>query len=156
MHITAAQSWSHVWHLLIAFALAIPIGLNREIGARSAGIRTFPLVAVASCGYILTGLYVLQGFEAQSRLMYGLMVGIGFIGGGAIIKSKMAVTGTATAASIWNMGAIGLTVAWDRYEIAITLMVLNFLTLYLGAKIKQKLRPGQPPEGSDTIRDNGD
>ncbi len=67
---------------------------------QSAGLRTFPLVAVAACGYMLVGIYVVDGADAQSRVMYGIKTGIGFIGGGAILKSKGSFTGTATAASV--------------------------------------------------------
>jgi len=58
-----------------------------------------------------------------------LITGIGFIGGGAILKDGATVTGTATAASVWNAGVIGAAVAMDHYGIAITLAVLNLITL---------------------------
>ncbi len=128
---------SHFAHIALAYVLALPIAWDREKEARSAGLRTFPLVAVASCGYMLTGLSVLEGSGAQARLMYGLITGIGFIGGGAIIKDKGGVSGTATAASLWNTGAIGMSVAWDRFEIALLLSGLNFLTLLIFPSIKK-------------------
>ncbi len=56
------------------------------------------------------------------------MTGIGFIGGGAILKHGASVRGTATAASVWNTGAIGAAVAFRRYEIAVILSLINFLT----------------------------
>ena len=61
--------------------------------------------------------------------MYGLMSGIGFIGGGAILKTDRNVSGTATAAAIWSTGAIGMAVAFHRYEIAISLSLVTFFTL---------------------------
>jgi putative Mg2+ transporter-C (MgtC) family protein len=60
------------------------------------------------------------------------MTGIGFIGGGSILKQGGSVSGTATAASIWNTGAIGAAVAWGRYEIAIALSAVNFVLLRFG------------------------
>jgi putative Mg2+ transporter-C (MgtC) family protein len=123
--------------MAVAYLLALPIAWDRENQARSAGMRTFPLVAVASCGYMLVGLSVLEGADAQARLMYGLITGIGFIGGGAIIKDKAGVSGTATAASLWNTGAIGMSVAWGRFEIALLLSAVNFLTLLLVPKLKE-------------------
>ena len=87
--------------LLAALVLALPIGWERELASRSAGLRTFPLVALAACGYVLVALAVVgPDAEAQSRALQGLMTGIGFIGGGAILKSKEHVHGTATAAGI--------------------------------------------------------
>ena len=139
MQIEPIQILSHLYHLLIAFVLALPIGLNREQNVQSAGLRTFPLVAVGACAYMITGIYVLADNEAHARVFYGIITGIGFIGGGAILKSKGGVTGTATAASIWNTGAIGVAVAWDRYEIAILLSLLNFVTLSIGKRLKKDL-----------------
>jgi putative Mg2+ transporter-C (MgtC) family protein len=113
-----------------AFVLALPLGWERERAERSAGLRTFPLVAMASCGYIMLTSSVLGNHpEGQARVIEGLITGIGFIGGGAILKSDGTVRGTATAASIWNTGAIGAAVAFGRYEIAILLSVVNFAAL---------------------------
>ncbi len=129
-------------HLGIAYLLAFAIGLDRERGARSAGLRTFPLVGVASCGFVLLGIDVLGlDVDAQSRILYGLMTGIGFIGGGAILKDRTGVVGTATAASIWNTGAIGAAVGYGRYEIAIALTVLNVVTLQVITPLKRVLSP---------------
>src|SRR5690606_9995456 len=63
--------------------------------------------------------------EAQARIIAGLMTGIGFIGGGAIIKYEGSVYGTATAASIWGTGLIGAAVAYGRYEIAVLISLLS-------------------------------
>jgi putative Mg2+ transporter-C (MgtC) family protein len=132
-----AQVTYNLTRLAFAYILALPIAWNREHEVRSAGLRTFPLVAVASCGFMLQGMSVLETTDAEARVMYGIVTGIGFIGGGAIIKDSGNVTGTATAASIWTTGAIGTAVAWQRYEIAILLSLLNFLTLSLGSAVKK-------------------
>jgi putative Mg2+ transporter-C (MgtC) family protein len=135
--------WSQVWfnlmHLGIAYILALPVAMDRESASRSAGLRTFPLVAMAACGYTLVGFSVLGSTDAEARVLQGIITGIGFIGGGAILKSNSSVTGTATAASIWTTGLIGIAVAADRYEIAILLSVLMFLTLRFGKKIKSNI-----------------
>lgn len=127
---------AHLAQLAIAYALALPIGWDRETSSRSAGLRTFPLVAMASCGFMIIGMDVLSGGESHARVMYGIITGIGFIGGGAILKTGANVAGTATAASLWNTGAVGLAVAWHYYEIAIALSVMNFLTLRLLGPMK--------------------
>lgn len=123
----------------IAYILALPIALNREMKASGAGLRTFPIVAIAACAFILVGRSVLPEGDPQARIMYGLITGIGFIGGGAIIKGKHEVSGTATAASIWATGAIGMAVAYQQYAIAIVLSGANFLTLHFGYSAKQTL-----------------
>ena len=134
-------------HLSVAFLLALPIGWEREQSERTAGVRTFPLVAMASCGYILIASRVLaESAEAQARILEGLMTGIGFIGGGAILKGGDAVRGTATAASIWNTGAIGAAVAYDRFEIALLLMILNFVALRWLIRLKPQAADRSPGE----------
>ncbi len=138
--------WSQIVYnlylLSVAYALALPIAWDREREARSAGLRTFPLVAVASCGFMIVGMQVLSSTDAEARVMQGLITGIGFIGGGAILKSNGNVTGTATAASLWNTGLIGMAVAWNRLEVAILLSIVNLLTLRFVRRFKAKDRDG--------------
>ena len=91
-----------------AFLLTLPVGWEREQSTRIMGLRTFPLVAVASCAYVLIAIAVVcPGEDAPARIIQGLMTGIGFIGGGAILKEEASVRGTATAASVWMVGALG-------------------------------------------------
>lgn len=131
---------SHFSRIAVAFLLALPVAWDREKQARSAGLRTFPLVAVAASGYILIAKVVLSGSpDGQARILQGLITGIGFIGGGAILKEGATVRGTATAASIWNTGAIGAAVAYDRYEIALILSLVNFIALRWLTPIKNNL-----------------
>lgn len=115
-----------------AFLLALPIGWERQRAHRPAGLRTFPIVAIACCVFVLIGLDVFPGApDAQSRLIAGLMTGMGFIGGGAILKGPQGedVRGVTTAASLWTMAALGAAVAYRRFELAIVLMVFNLLIL---------------------------
>lgn len=125
--------------LSAVFLLTMPIAWEREQSTRIMGLRTFPLVAVASCGYVLIALAVIGASEdAQARIIQGLMSGIGFIGGGAILKEGVNVRGTATAASVWTTGAIGAAIAYSRYEIAILLSVVNYLTLRVLTPIERQ------------------
>ena len=111
------QVLDHLWHLLFAYALAIPIGLDREQSRRHFGLRTFPLVAVVSCGFMMVGMSVIDTTNGEARIFQGIVTGIGFIGGGAIFQGRDKVSGTTSAASIWNTGAIGLAVAFNRFEL---------------------------------------
>jgi putative Mg2+ transporter-C (MgtC) family protein len=124
-----------------AYALSLPTGWWSEKQGHAVGIRTFPIVAMASCGYLLTlsGIGGSDGLSANSRVLQGLVAGIGFVGGGAIVKEGVSVRGTATAASIWNMGAIGAAIAFGRYEVAIVLALLNLLTLEGLVPLKKRL-----------------
>src|SRR5581483_6243218 len=137
------QQWPAAWHdisrLLLAYFLALPVGWYREKEAHSVGVRTFPLVAVASCGYVLLGVGSHMTPDAQSRIIQGLVAGVGFIGGGAILKSGGEVHGTATAASIWNTGIVGAAIAMDRFFLAAMLAALNLLALRVLLPWKLKL-----------------
>jgi putative Mg2+ transporter-C (MgtC) family protein len=127
-----------LWHLAVATALALPTAWNREQASRSLGLRTFPLVALGSCAYILIG----KGFigaddpDALARIMQGLMTGIGFVGGGAILKSDDRVSGTTSAASIWITGAIGSAVAFEFWALAILLSILNLSLIVILDRLK--------------------
>jgi putative Mg2+ transporter-C (MgtC) family protein len=138
------MSWHQTGHdflrICAAFVFALPIGLEREHEEHAVGVRTFPLVAMASCGFVLLGVTLDQNDPAaRSRIIQGLIAGIGFIGGGAILKSNGNVHGTATAASIWNMGVMGAAVAQGRYDIGLLLTALNFLTLRVLAPLKKRM-----------------
>jgi putative Mg2+ transporter-C (MgtC) family protein len=135
-----AFSWTrvvdHLMQLGIAFLLALPLGLDREKAERGPGLRTFPLVAIGSCAFLMIGRSAF-GDDGQFYILYGLMAGIGFIGGGSILKGHGSVSGTATAASIWNTGAIAAGVAWEHYEISVALAFVNFAVLRWGTRAKR-------------------
>jgi putative Mg2+ transporter-C (MgtC) family protein len=119
----------HVAALMFAYVLAFPIGWDRERNERSAGLRTFPLVAVAACGFVqATETIAGTSPEAQARIIEGLITGIGFIGGGAIIKQGGAVQGTATAAGLWATGAIGAAVGLGSHDVAIVIALFTIAT----------------------------
>ncbi|CAA9505296.1 MAG: Mg(2+)-transport-ATPase-associated protein MgtC [uncultured Sphingomonas sp.] len=122
----------HLVSLLVAYVLAFPIGWNREHEERSAGLRTFPLVAVATCGFIeaAEGIVGVEP-EAMARIIEGLITGMGFIGGGAILRREDSVKGTATAASLWITGAIGVAVGVGSYDVAGLLSVATVGTLWV-------------------------
>lgn len=130
----------HVLALMAAYLLALPIGWNREKEERSAGLRTFPLVAVATCGIVQATETILAGHpEGTARIVEGLMTGMGFIGGGAILKTDNTVRGTATAASLWSTGATGAAVGLGAYDVAVVISLFTFLTLWLLAPLKKEI-----------------
>ena len=133
----------HLAALVAAYALAFPIGWNREQEERSAGLRTFPLVAVATCGVIqaaesITG----TNPEAMARIIEGLITGMGFIGGGAILRRDDSVKGTATAASLWITGAIGVAVGLGSYDVAVLLAAATIVTLWVLPPLKRLTQDG--------------
>ena len=148
----------HLAALAVAYLLALPIGWNREKQERSAGLRTFPLVAVASCGFIQAAESIVgDNPEAIARIVEGIITGMGFIGGGAILRMKESVKGTATAASLWATGAVGTAVGLGSYDVAIVLSVITMITLWVLSPLKTEIAgahdeaidEGQRGEGHD-------
>ena len=127
---TWSDSPEHIVRLLAAFVLALPIGWNRSRAERGAGVRTFPLVAMASCGFVQTASSVLgAGAATQANVLQGVITGVGFIGAGAFMRQGEAMTGSATAASIWTVGIIGAAVGYGYFDIGLILAAANFAVL---------------------------
>lgn len=123
-----------------ALVLSMPVAWNRESHDDIVGMRTFPLVAVGACAYMLLGLYFIGDVapDAKARVLQGLMTGIGFVGGGAILKHNDSVSGTASAASIWIMGSIGAATALGAWGYAVALSVVNFMVLFFFTRLKRR------------------
>jgi putative Mg2+ transporter-C (MgtC) family protein len=132
-----SQVWITLGKIVLAYMLTLPIGWEQETEAHTMGVRTFPIVAMASCGYLL--LVSSSDASSQSRVLQGLITGIGFVGGGAILKEGMTVRGTAAAACIWGTGVVGAAVAMGRYDVALILSALNFVALKVLWRYKQRL-----------------
>ena len=143
--------------MAIAFALAFPIGWERGRGHFSVGLRTIPIVAMAACGFALlvkglAGTHV----DAQARVLQGIISGIGFIGGGAILKRGGDVHGLVTAASIWNAGAIGVAVGYGFLNIAVVLAAINIVSLWLLTPLAQSNDTSDPTDEKLEKRDRGE
>jgi putative Mg2+ transporter-C (MgtC) family protein len=153
-HVLSSFSWN--WsetlrdflRVSLAFVIALPLAWERHRSERHLGLRTFPIVAMASCGFMLILKQEMSGNpDAYARLLQGLLTGMGFIGGGAILKQGHQVQGLATAASLWCTGAIGAAVAFEREEIALVLSAVTFATLRMFTPIAETERP--PKGGSE-------
>ena len=149
-------NWQFLWicfeKIAVAWLLVLPTGWWAEKQGHSVGMRTFPLVAMASCGFLL----VLDNVNGDgSRVLQGMITGIGFVGGGAIVRDGVNVRGTATAASIWAAGAIGAAVALGRVEIAIVLAVMDVCTLGFLVPVKARLDRQAKEAGNDLSSGSG-
>jgi putative Mg2+ transporter-C (MgtC) family protein len=135
--------------MALSYVFALPAGWQGEREGGVLGIRTFPIVSVASCAYMLIAVQGAGG-TGDLRALQGLMTGIGFVGGGAILREGGAVHGTATAASVWAMGAVGAAIAFGRLDVAFVLAILSFLTLRALLPLKRRLdrrdTPRDPPD----------
>ena len=126
--------------MVLAFGLVLPVGFNRESSRQSIGLRTFPLVSLASCCFTLLG-FELNGDDdsLMGEVLGGIITGIGFVGGGAILQKDDRIEGTSTAAAIWSAGCVGVAVAMGRLEIAVLISVFMVGIFYFVSPIKEKL-----------------
>ena len=132
------------------FLLALRIAWDREQHERTAGLRTFTIVAISTCGFLIAARSSFgpsPNADAESRVWQGLLTGIGFIGSGAILKTGSSVRGTATAASIWSTAAGGAAVAYGNYDIAIVLKRRELWRAAVAASFKSP-REDTPGDGS--------
>ncbi len=141
-NVTAAlQSDSrYMFRLLVAMLFGGLVGLERQSRGRAAGLRTNILVCLGSAAVIVVfqKLSLVASIEGNpairidpARAAAGVITGIGFLGAGTIVKSADFVRGLTTAASIWVVSAIGVTVGLGEYVIAGCLTILVLITLFL-------------------------
>lgn len=122
--------------IAVAYILSLPIALERSRVSSGLGLRTVSIVSSACCAYVLMAASVFESDEAQAKMLYGVINGIGFIGAGALFKAKTGVRGTASAASVWAAAAIGVAVGLGALEVALVLSGLTAATLYFFARPK--------------------
>ncbi len=138
-NINVDEVMKNLMQLFIALVLPFMTAWEREATSRSAGLRTFPLVSIAACSFTILAMSIFDDQNAQSKMIAGIVTGIGFIGGGAILKDSSTVSGTSTAAAIWSTGAVGIAVGLERIEIAIALSIMTFVTLKLIGRVKKEV-----------------
>ena len=140
--------WEGTLRLLLAGVLAGVIGLEREQRDQEAGLRTHILVAGGACLFMIVGVYAWSDFTLSqqvgavvdpSRVASYVVAGIGFLGGGAIIKYGANIKGLTTAASVWITAAIGVAVGVGMYGLAVVTAALVLFTLWPLRKIAGRL-----------------
>jgi putative Mg2+ transporter-C (MgtC) family protein len=128
-----AFSWPQMLQVLVAALLGGAVGLEREWRGHEAGFRTNMLIAMGACLFTILSIrgFPLEGSAARdtSRVAAGIVTGIGFLGAGTIIQSRQRVKGMTTAATIWLVAAIGMTVGVEAYALAVFCSILTFIVL---------------------------
>ena len=139
--------------LLVAAALGAIVGVQRERTGKPAGVRTHMLVSLGAALIVLGPLEAGMDLDALSRVIQGLVTGIGFIGGGAILKLHEAreIEGLTTAAGIWMTAAIGVAVGLGRLGLAILGMMLTWAILSLFGVLELQLmqRAARKPKANE-------
>jgi len=140
------QTWLQLAELALAFLLSAMIGIERELRQKSAGLRTYTLVGLASALIILISKYgftdVLQPDRVvldPSRIAAQIVSGIGFIGGGVIFVRKDLVRGLTTAATIWLTSAVGMACGAGLPILAVAVTAIHFVVIGLFPMIERRL-----------------
>lgn len=135
--------------LKVGFAalLGFAVGVERELMGSFAGDRTFSLVTLGSALFTALSFEVfgeLSG-DAPGRIAANIVTGIGFLGGGMILKEAGGVRGLTTAAGMWSMAGVGMAVGTDRYATAIvvTLVIMGVFSVERLFSIKRSARRRQ-------------
>ena len=145
---TEVTSQTIFWRLLLSFIVGAIIGLEREAHRQPAGLRTHILICMGATLIMLLSIFVPQTFQNfqngdPGRIAAQVVSGIGFLGAGAIMKYGVNVKGLTTAASIWVVAALGLTIGAGMYFGALIGTAILLVALIALDIIEKKLFPGK-------------
>ena len=131
--------------LAAAAGLGLIIGIERESPHRAAGMRTHVLVSMGSALFVLASLQAGASAGDATRVIQGVVQGIGFLGAGTILKltDKAEVRGLTTAAGVWITAATGVACGLGEYWLALTATVLAWLALKPLKALEQRFFPSQ-------------
>lgn len=160
-----------ILRLLVSVILGLAIGFEREYTSKWAGIKTHVLVALGSTVFTILSIYsfpkiVISGVDVgaasnigdPARVAAQILTGIGFIGGGTVLRHGVSVYGLTTAASLWMSAAIGMAVGTGDYIIAIAATFISIVVLVAFRRlqniyIKPNVKVRQAIKASLTVRE---
>jgi putative Mg2+ transporter-C (MgtC) family protein len=128
-----------ILRLLVAAFLGGVVGFQRQREGKEAGLRTHMLVSLGAALFVLTALNSGIALDQLSRVIQGVALGIGFIGGGVILKLKETreIHGLTTAADIWIAAAVGLACGFGRFWVALVGVLLTLVILTFFRRLEQ-------------------
>lgn len=140
--------------LVAATVLGAVVGFERERARKPAGLRTHMLVAVGTAVFVLACSAVGMSLDALSRVIQGIVTGIGFIGAGSILKlnEERDIQGLTTAAGVWMTAAIGVAVGLGSLGVALlsTLFTVIILSLLGAAAVRADTNQAAKGEASQS------
>jgi putative Mg2+ transporter-C (MgtC) family protein len=122
-------------HLIVAAFLGSLLGLERELARKDPSLRTFMLISLGSCTFAILSIHCGTNMgllnNDPGRIAANIVVGIGFLGAGSIFRSRDRIMGLTTAALMWLTAGIGMSVGFDRFDVAFkaTVVALSFMIL---------------------------
>lgn len=132
------QELIFIFNALLSLLIGFVIGIERELRGKDAGISTHTLVITGSMLFTFLSFHVLS--DSTTRIASQIVVGIGFLGAGLILKDGTSVRNLTTAASLWFSAAIGMAIGFQFYIVAITSALIAILTLRIPHMSHQGLR----------------
>lgn len=136
------EPWEIVIRLILSVVCGGIVGYQRETLERPAGLRTHVLVCLGATLVMLVSIYPFSKYSPQadpSRIASQVVVGIGFLGAGTIIRQGSIIRGLTTAASLWVIAAVGLAIGVGFYMPAAVATVLIFLALTLLSRFEKRV-----------------
>lgn len=137
-----ALGWDAAVKICVAAVLGAIIGLERVWKGHPAGLRTNLLIAISSCTFTIISIegFPLQGSaQDTARVAAQIVTGVGFLGAGAVLRSKGHIRGLTTAASIWLVAALGMAVGTGLFFLAIFTTLLSIGLLVLLRPLSRRL-----------------
>lgn len=133
--------WRSVLRLTVAMICGAIIGLQREQVRKPAGLRTHMLVATGTALFVYAAVESNMGADEASRVIQGIVTGIGFLGAGAILKldREREITGLTTAAGVWMTAAVGVAAGLGRFGTALLATVLALFILAVIKRLEHRL-----------------
>ncbi len=135
-----------VLQLLIAALVGGLIGYERERAEKPAGFRTHLLVCVGAALFTIASVSGFGVLADPSRVAAGVVVGVGFLGAGTILRSRHGVVGLTTAATVWAVAAVGLAVGARMYLAAIVAAIIMLIALRTHRMSHSAEGRGEPAE----------
>lgn len=136
--------------MLLSTVLGTVVGWERQMGRKPAGLRTHTLVCLGSTMFVLLAPHAMRSFGMTqfdpTRIVHGVVTGVGFLGAGSILRQEGYVHGLTTAASVWMVAAIGVACGVDAYTLAVAGTILALIVLEWFRWVERWLSPGEGGE----------
>jgi putative Mg2+ transporter-C (MgtC) family protein len=140
--------------MLVSTLLGTLVGWERQLGRKPAGMRTHALVCIGSTMFVLVTHHAVRDMAGTNvhlqldptRMIHGVITGVGFLGAGSILRTEGYVHGLTTAASVWMVAAIGVSVGVHAYPLAAIGTVVALIVLEGFRWVEKKMSKGEESE----------
>lgn len=137
--ITPEDIRQYLYPMLVALVLGAAIGLERELHRKPAGLRTNMLICMGAALFTIISKHMGANTDSETRIIQGVVTGVGFLGAGVLIHQQGSVHGLTTAATIWLVTAIGIACGTRLYCLSIVATILAILVLMGLNPIERKI-----------------